>query len=141
MGSFDGGRSSIFIVGLKNQWKDTGYGDFDLSLGYTHSSITDVSAATSSTASSSYKYTARTNYNTPEVGTSDYERVHRATVNATVTERFFGDLRPASIFSPSVCRASITASSMATIRSAVARAPATSARWSTSRGPILRPTW
>ncbi|MDE2075080.1 MAG: TonB-dependent receptor [Alphaproteobacteria bacterium] len=92
LGSVDGGTSSIFIVGLKNQWKDTGYGDFDLSLGYTHSSITDVSAATSSTASSSYKYIARTNFNDPEVGTSDYERVHRVTLSATVSEHFFGDL-------------------------------------------------
>ena len=92
MGSYDGGTSSIFIVGLKNQWKDTGYGDYDLSIGYAHSKITDVTAATSSTASSSYRYTARTNFNDPEVGTSDYERVHRVTLSATVTERIFGDL-------------------------------------------------
>ncbi|HUO98890.1 MAG TPA: carboxypeptidase regulatory-like domain-containing protein [Rhizomicrobium sp.] len=92
MGSHDGGNTSLLIFQLASLWKDTGYGDFNLNLGYTHSQVSDVTAATSSTANSSYTNTARTNFNDPEVGTSDYERVHRATMNLSVTEHFFGDL-------------------------------------------------
>jgi Carboxypeptidase regulatory-like domain len=91
MGSANGGTSTIFIVDLKNRWDHTPYGDFGIDLGYAHTKATDISAATSSTASSSYTNQAHVNYNQAEVGTSDYERVHRFTLSLDATERFIDD--------------------------------------------------
>jgi hypothetical protein len=92
MGSADGGSTSIFVVGAKNTWEHTGFGDLDFEIGYAHTQASEISPDTSSTASSSYLNQARVNFNEPEVGTSDYERVHRFTVNTTLTERLWGDL-------------------------------------------------
>jgi hypothetical protein len=92
MGSMDGGNSTLFIGQLRNKWTDTGFGDVDVSVGYTHEQTSDIASETSSTAGSNYGNVARTNFNDPEVGTSDYERVHRATVNLGITEHFFSDL-------------------------------------------------
>ena len=91
IGSVDGGNSTLFTVDLQNSWKNTGYGDFTIDLAYTHSKVTDVSSATSSTAGSNYGNIARTNFNDPEVGTSDYERVHRFTLNLSVAEQWLGE--------------------------------------------------
>ena len=90
LGSIDGGNSTLFTVDLQNSWKDTGFGDFTVDLAYTHSKVSDVSSATSSTAGSNYGNIARTNFNDPEVGTSDYERVHRITLNLSVAEDWIG---------------------------------------------------
>jgi outer membrane receptor protein involved in Fe transport len=92
MGSVNGGNSTLFITSLKNSWKDTGFGDFNITLSYTHDRTTDVQSATSSTASSNYNNIARVNFNDPEVGRSDYEREHRISLNINVVEKFFGDL-------------------------------------------------
>jgi hypothetical protein len=92
MGSADGGGSSIFVIGASNSWQHTLLGDIDFDIGYTHTKASEISPDTSSTASSSYLNEARVNFNEAEVGTSDYERVHRFTTNVTFTERLFGEL-------------------------------------------------
>ncbi|MBS0470600.1 MAG: TonB-dependent receptor [Proteobacteria bacterium] len=92
MGSADGGGSSIFVIGASNSWQHTLLGDIDFDIGYTHTKASEISPDTSSTASSSYLNEARVNFNEAEVGTSDYERVHRFTTNVTFTERLFDEL-------------------------------------------------
>lgn len=93
MGSMDGGDTSLFTLQASNKWEDTSFGDIALDIGYAHDKSSDINADTSSTASSSYTYTARTNYNDPANGTSNYERVHRFSMDLDVTEHFFGDLK------------------------------------------------
>ncbi len=88
MGSADGGGSDILSATMQNRWDNTGYGDFGLTLGYTHSNVSDISPATSSTANSSYLNQAKINYNEAEVGTSDYERKHRFTISLDATEHW-----------------------------------------------------
>lgn len=92
LGSYDGGEGTFLIAALRKNWDDTGAGDFELNLGYTHSDVTDVSASTSSTANSNYVNRASVNYNEPEEGRSDYEREHRFTTSLTWSENFFEDL-------------------------------------------------
>jgi len=91
IGSADGGTGTFLIAAVQKQWTDTGLGDFNVNLGYAHSKVTDISPSTSSTASSNYANRASLNYNEPEVGTSDYERVHRVTAQLNWSEKFFGD--------------------------------------------------
>ncbi|HEV2649966.1 MAG TPA: TonB-dependent receptor [Rhizomicrobium sp.] len=91
MGSANGGGSTVIVLDAKSRWDNTGWGDFGLELGYTHTKATDISAATSSTANSNYTNQAHVNYNQAETGTSDYERVHRFTLNFDATEHWFGD--------------------------------------------------
>ena len=50
MGSANGGGSSVAVIDFKNQWEDTGWGDFGVELGYAHTNASEVSAATSSVA-------------------------------------------------------------------------------------------
>lgn len=92
MGSKTGGGGTYIITALQKEWKDTGYGDFSWSFGYTHSKGSEVSPETSSTASSSYSYHAGANYNEPEVGTSIYQRDHRFTTSLSIAEKFIWDL-------------------------------------------------
>lgn len=92
MGSKSGASGMYFITNVQKDWKNTGFGDFTFNVGYTHSHETEVSPATSSTASSSYFNRAGVNYNEPEIGTSDYQRDHRFVATLNVVERFFGDL-------------------------------------------------
>jgi len=92
LGSVSGGNSTLFIQSIKNSWKDTGFGDFTVSLSYTHERTSDMQSATSSTASSNYGNITRVNFNDPEVGRSDYEREHRFSMNINIAEKFFGDL-------------------------------------------------
>src|SRR5262249_11568576 len=80
IGSANGGTGDFYILAVQKKWLDTGAGDLTANFSYTHSHLTDISPSTSSTASSNYSNRASINYNEPEVGTSDYERRHRATV-------------------------------------------------------------
>jgi outer membrane receptor for ferrienterochelin and colicin len=96
LGSVDDGHRNIWAFSLSNAWKDTGYGDFSLYMSYTHEHVTDAGSDVSSVANSTYQNRASVNYNQPEVGTSDYNRKHRFTLDLDVTEHFIGEL--ASIF-------------------------------------------
>ncbi len=92
LGSMDGGHRAIFAATLSNAWTDTGYGDFTVYASYTHSHITDAGGDVASVANSVYQDRASVNYNQPEVGTSDYEREHRFTLDIDAKENFIGDL-------------------------------------------------
>ncbi len=90
MGSANGGGSSVAVIDFKNQWEDTGWGDFGVELGYAHTNASEVSAATSSVANSNFINQARVNYNSPDVGRSSYARDHRFTLDFNATEHWLG---------------------------------------------------
>ncbi len=77
---------------ITKAWTDTGYGDFSVYASYTHERMTDTGGDVASVANSVYTDRASINFNDPEVGTSDYQREHRFTLDIDATEHFVDDL-------------------------------------------------
>ena len=104
-------RGDSFTASLQmaKQWK-TGWGDFDLQVGYAYNRARDVSGATSSTALSNYDSFAVSNVNNPTLGTSNYELRSNGTVafswskgliweEAKTTVSLFGNFRSGQPYS------------------------------------------
>ena len=92
LGSADGGHRNVWAFTLTKAWTDTGYGDFSVYASYTHERMTDTGGDVASVANSVYTDRASINFNDPEVGTSDYQREHRFTLDIDATEHFVDDL-------------------------------------------------
>lgn len=83
------GRSKIAVARFQKDW------DFGLGIGasYTYQDIEDVSAVTSSTASSNYGLTAFADPNNPALGTSIYQIRHAVKGSIDFNRAFFGDYK------------------------------------------------
>ncbi len=89
LGNTGKGRSHIGVVRLQKNF------DWGLSLGgtYTRASVKDVSAATSSTINSNYRYQVFADPNTPSYGISNDETKWQFTYNVGFDHKFFDDYR------------------------------------------------
>jgi outer membrane receptor for ferrienterochelin and colicin len=79
--SFDKGDSLLWALSASNNWA-TNWGDFDVFTSYTHADVNDIGQGTSSTATSNYSDSARRSYQTPNVGTSNFETEHQFKLRA-----------------------------------------------------------
>jgi hypothetical protein len=84
------GRGWVASLSMANEW-ETNIGRLNLELGYTWQDITEVSAATSSTAQSSWDNLATDNINDPKESRSNYEIKHNFVAAGQWTQAFWGD--------------------------------------------------
>jgi Carboxypeptidase regulatory-like domain/TonB dependent receptor/TonB-dependent Receptor Plug Domain len=90
MTNTDQGRGWVASLQLAKEWQ-TDIGRLNLELGYTWQDITEVSAATSSTAQSNWDNLATDDINNPKESTSNYEIKQNFVFAGQWTEAFWGD--------------------------------------------------